>query len=136
MARWHSPMLLHYAKEAPLNKITKDFVEKKSLLHANEALQTLRVRLDELAAKEKQYTSSATNEAIAILESKINEVDTKTAAALERDINNLKNGICAPATGAVIENDATGSGHAAAIEGLHITPGPWRTKCGWRFSKG
>ncbi|CAK0840196.1 unnamed protein product, partial [Prorocentrum cordatum] len=110
IARWHSPMLLYYAKEAPLNKITQDFVEKKSLLHVNEAIHQL--------------------------ESKINDVDSRAAAALEREIRNLRNGICAPDKGATIKNNATGSWRKAAVEGLHISPDLWRTKCGWKFGRG
>ncbi|CAK0886645.1 unnamed protein product [Prorocentrum cordatum] len=135
MAGWHSPMLLHNAKEAPLNKITQDFVEKKSLLHVNEALQALRVRLDELAAREKQEAGAASREAISQLEAKISEVDSKTAAALQKEISDLRSGLCTPAKGAIIKNNATGSWHAVAIEGMHIEPDLWRTRCGWKFSR-
>ncbi|CAK0827555.1 unnamed protein product [Prorocentrum cordatum] len=135
MARRQSPMLIHYAKEAPLHKITQEFVEKKRLLLVIETLQALRVRLGKLATRVKQGTGAASREAISQLNVKIDEAYSRTAAALQMGISDLRCGRHAPTKVATTKNNATGSRHTIAIEGIHIEPGLWHTRYGWMYGR-
>ena len=129
MARWSSPMILHYAKSAPLTRITEDY----------EALRTrreLHQRLDELAKGLEALKRTP------IGDDRHNQADVVQQAAMElppawRDLVNekldefRKELIRRPSD--YVRNSETGVWHVVREGGLNLVPVAWSACCGWPF---
>ena len=132
MARWSSPMILHYAKAAPLTHITEDY-------QALKIGKDLHARLDELACSlEALKAASGRSE-------RLDQVELAQRAAVDlpeswRDLVNerleefRRELIRKPSD--FVRNADTGVWHAVKDGSLNLIPAAWSAWCGWPFGLG
>ena len=119
MARWASPMLLRYARNAPLKSITADFRAKQAasgqpalqaglneeMVKLKEALQQVREKLSEVTASELRWSS------------RVRELEDQNLPAR------------------YVVNTASGIWHETFESMQTQSPQFWRTKCGWEYAQ-
>ena len=122
MARWHSPMLSHYAGLAPLRAITQEFKRRRSdrplepyraggSVGQVKASKALCDRLDSMCA---QLQDIKTNEEK--LEARVHALQT---AATPK---------------AYVINEVSGRWHRCRDDNLEGSPSHWSSMCGWKYA--
>jgi hypothetical protein len=127
LARWISPMLRRYARQAPLNTLAADYKKLLGEKALTDLCKELSDRLkgieDQLALHERASASSSSSSAA--LPHGPAGADS-TAARLDR----LE---LVSATPSHVVNTKSGIAHRPAPNFLKLTPNLWTTICGWRF---
>ena len=126
MARWKSAMLVHYAKSAPLKKMSRDYVR-------NKVQQELHSRLDELAQAleevKKQCPSKPSQlERAEFVAERIKGPMRKMA---QEEVSLLKRQLLAAPSAYIQNPDRRKTWHKASVDGYLHPPNTWRTLCGW-----
>ena len=147
MARWNSPMLVHYAKSAPLKKITQEYLGLASNHNMAETIEDLKRQMDEIrtdlccpqqqndiraCAPEIETRFRDLQDGIQEMELKYQEIDFSTRKMIQEEIDQIRNQIVnRPCE--YIQNLSSGTWHSVLIDGLGYHPTSWATKCGWKF---
>ena len=122
LARWAGPTILRYAQEAPLLSLTS-VVGKTVQQHSSS--RELGTTDDSL---EKMRTALTT------LQSRVDDVSVAGADHL-RQLTELKASLQSSCcSDEYIINEQTSKYHRPLVYDRHITPGLWKTWCGWPFA--
>ena len=113
MARWHSPMLAHYAGLAPLKAITSEFLKRIPRRNADGPAPSAK---SDIAAQLAAMTST-----LAAL------VDKERR--LESAVNKLQFSV--RSTPYIVNSN--GRWHLEHDENLRDSPLTWRSACGWKY---
>ena len=134
MARWKSPMLLHYAQTAPLTKITQDFEQAREEEKLSAKLDSIRKQMDELSRCNQADTSSSNMEPrVSKLENDITALDSRTQQMIRDEISQVrKSWSLKPAE--YVMNNSSRTWHVVHTDGIAHHPETWSTKCGWKFA--
>ena len=133
MARWKSPMLIHYAQSAPLTTITKDLEEATARRSLSDQLELLRQEMGRLERETKQgHSQSDLTDRLQQLESTLGTLDDRTRDMIKDQCNQFRLQLLDKPT-KFVRNSSSGVWHSVSIDGLGHTPGTWATVCGWRF---
>lgn len=134
MARWNSPMLLHYARAAPLTKVTQEY---ENAIHRNSitaALDQLRQQMQDLRNDqgERPRRDNSVTDRMTVIENRLQVLDEFTRRLVQSELEQVKLQLLdKPAE--FIKNTITGTWHKAAVDGLGHPPSRWKTRCGWPF---
>ena len=127
MARWKSPMLLHYAQTAPLTKITQDFEQAREEEKLSAKLDSIRKQMDELSRCNQADTSSSNMEPrVSKLENDITALDSRTQQMIRDEISQVrKSWSLKPAE--YVMNNSSRTWHVVHIDGIAHHPETWST---------
>lgn len=133
MARWKSPMLIHYAQSAPLAKITQEFQQAKEGTDLSSKLDVIRKQMDELRTTPSASQSTCDMEPrLAKLENDLTALDARTKHMIKEEITQVRQRWnLRPAD--FIFNNSSRTWHIVGIDGIGHHPETWTTKCGWKF---
>lgn len=127
MARWKSAMLIHYAKTAPLKKMSRDYVRNK--VH-----QELHERLDELARALEEVKNQCASRRPTQLERAefiAERIKGPLRSMAQEEIALLKKQLLAAPSSYIQNPDRRKTWHKASVDGYLHPPNTWRTLCGW-----
>ena len=134
MARWKSPMLLHYAQSAPLSKITEEFQQAKGGTDLATKLDSIRQQVEALQNSRQPIDAPLPElePRINKLENDITALDSRTQQMIKDEINRVRQSWnLRPAD--FVKNNSSRTWHIVAIDGMAHLPERWTTKCGWKF---
>ena len=132
MARWKSPMILHYARSAPLTRLTQQFQDLTTRQNLNEILDDLQQRVKELQSKTLAVSMIDWERKMKILEDRMAELDLSTKNMIRQECHQLKQSMFdIPAQ--YVQNILSGAWHKISVDGLTESPCFWTTRCGWKF---
>ena len=126
MARWKSAMLVHYAKTAPLKKMSRDYVR-------NKVQQELRSRLDELAQalEEVKRHGAAKPTQLERAEFIAERIKGPMKRMVLEEVATLKKQLLAAPSAFIQNPDRRKTWHRASVDGYLHPPNTWRTLRGW-----
>ena len=134
MARWKSPMILHYAQTAPLTRITQEMSDTV-------ARRSIADQLDILKEEMKNLRNQASREPLAPeflqrverLEGKLSGLDDRTNGMIREQVGLIRLKLLDKPC-EFVKNLSTGTWHAVVQDGLGHAPMLWSTVCGWKFA--
>lgn len=134
MARWKSPMLIHYAQTAPLAKITQVYENARSNADTSRLLDEVRAQMEALSKAEPVKNSDMTQfeSRVTAVEQKLNGMDAQTRNMIQSEITKVRHEVLTSPSEFVM-NLSSKTWHKVCMDGLAISPTQWTTKCGWRF---
>ena len=127
LARWKSPMILHYARTAPLKMLSRDYVRNKAARDVSDRLDELAASIREL--KRAPHPVPTQLERAEVLAAAIQGPVKKM---VDEELRNLKHTLLS-APSCCVQNLMTRTWHKAAIDGMLHSPGQWKASCGWPF---
>ena len=133
MARWKSPMLIHYAQSAPLKRVTQEYETANDRLNTHRIIDELRQQIQSL--HNLNPTSDAQTqfeERVKGIETALKEVDERTSKMIKDEIALAKSRLMNKPS-EYINNASSGVWHISAVDGHLNHPVQWSTKCGWKF---
>ena len=137
LARWASAIVLRYAAEAPLQKITENYKQKLQCFNFKSFMEQVRLELSEA----KNTTEQLHRDYQVALDEEVSRFKDASHAATQQPPSNtatepdpqmIDHTAHVPQLYYVI-NDSTGCVHQPLVHGLNITPAAWETRCGWKF---
>ena len=134
MARWKSPMLIHYAQTAPLAKITQVYENARCGADAALILDEVRAQMEALTKEEpaRNLDAKQFEDRVSAIERKLAGIDTQTREMIQSELVKARREFIA-APSEFIMNQSTKMWHKVCMDGLTVAPTQWATKCGWRF---
>lgn len=134
LARWKSPMLLHYAQSAPLKRITEDLAEVTTKRNLDEVLETIRNEMANLEKSARDASRSGElQERLVQLETKVQQVDARTGTMIQEQLLRIKHQLLDKPC-EYLRNLSTGTWHVVQQDGIGHAPINWSTVCGWKFA--
>ena len=126
MARWKSAMLIHYAKAAPLKKMSRDYVR-------NKVQQELHERLDELAQalEEVKKQGAAKLTQLERAEFIAERIKGPLRCMAQEEVALLKKQLLSAPSAYIQNPDRRKTWHRVSVDGYLRPPSTWRTLCGW-----
>ena len=117
LARWVSPVILRYVRDAPLASLTDDYI-----------------RLHDRQCDDSEYLPAASS--VQKLQGRVEAIETWIADHKQEDLE-LQGAVsrlnAAGSPSKFVLNVSSGVIHRVLVDGLHVHPSTWRTCCGWRF---
>eukprot|EP00971_Amphidinium_carterae_P048008 945238-Amphidinium_carterae.2 len=127
-ARWSSPIVYHYAREAPLMSITQAFKNKlsTSCFDATVAVEEMKEQLRSLECSIRELSCRVDSEASqpAALGDSL--------SALSTELSLIKSQLSAKPVTKFVINEPSGAVHLVAVDCLDAPSSAWRSVCGWR----
>jgi len=117
LARWHSPMLLHYAKNAPLKAITSDYIVRQQMA-------------------DQGTMQSALKDDVSSLTLAVSKVSSQLASMIAKDrewahkVDELE-GRMSPAQ--FVRNESGGIWHRTFMHSVNLPASDLKSNCGWKY---
>ena len=134
MARWKSPMLIHYAQSAPLKRVTQEYETANDRLNTFKIIDEMRLQMQSLqqlvaapGALEKF------DQRVVSLERDLAALDSKTSQMIREEIELAKTRLFNKPS-EYVRNGSSGVWHVNSVDGHLNPPSLWSTKCGWKFA--
>lgn len=133
LARWKSPMLLHYAQSAPLTRLTEDYAGT-TRSNRDDLLDTIRHEISCLDRKPQTDTTiTDIQNKLNELEVKLQSVDARTGTMIQEQLLRIKQQLLdRPCE--YLRNLTSGTWHVVQQDGIGHAPANWTTICGWKFA--
>lgn len=134
MARWKSPMILHYAQTAPLARITQDMSEtvtKQNLAAQLDVLKQEMTALRKQSVRDPQSCNLLTR--VEQVENDIKGLDDRTSRMVTEQVGMIRQRLMDKPCN-FVRNLATGTWHSVTQDGIGHHPAQWTTMCGWKFA--
>ena len=134
MARWKSPMLLHYAQTAPLKRLTQEYETANDRLNTHRIIEQLKTQMSTLQhlCRSSPETEEV-NQRIAEVEKGLTHLDTKTTNMIKEEIESVRMKLIHRPTD-FVQNETSRVWHLVSVDGVANPPPSWSTKCGWKFA--
>ena len=139
LARWASAIVLRYAAEAPLLKITENYKQKLHEFNFKRFMEQVRTEM----ADAKHTTDLLHKDYQTALNEELTRIKTTADAATQQHQLERNAPYQGESTPTIIPmemprmyyviNDETGVVHQPLVHGLCIVPSAWNTRCGWKF---
>ena len=135
MARWRSPMLLHYAQTAPLCKITQIYEQARSNSDNSHLLEQIKSQMHVLdnTARIPGADRAQFEERVGILENDLRSLDHRTRQMIQDEIIQVRRQMLTRPS-EFIYNISSRTWHMSHTDGMAYLPNCWTTKCGWKFA--
>ena len=134
LARWKSPMLLHYAQSAPLKRLTQEYQTANDRLNTHHIIEQLKGQINSMqqmirSPQDHQDFVTRVKEA----EEGMTQLDAKTTLMIKEQIEQVKLRLVNRPTD-FVQNEASKVWHLVSVDGVANPPLTWSTKCGWKFA--
>ena len=125
MARWKSAVLIHYAKTAPLKKMSRDYVHGK--------VQQEHTRLDELAQalEDVERHGAGKPSQLERAEFIADRIKGPMKRMAQEEVATLKKQLLSAPSAFIQNPDRRKTWHRASVDGYLRPPNTWRTLRGW-----
>ena len=127
IGRWRSPMLTHYARTAPLKKLSRDYVRNKVHEELHQRLDELAKNIDELRMAEHPPAAVMVH-----AESLAQDMQGTLRDMVQEEIAVLKRKLLTEPS-VYIHKPSSGAWHQALVDGTMHLPTSWKACCGWKF---
>ena len=134
IARWKSPMLLHYAQTAPLKRLTQEYEMANDRLNTHRIIEELKTQMGSLmqASRQPNVTEDVMQK-IAEVERNLVQLDARTTSMIKEEIESVKIRLVNRPTD-YVQNEMSKVWHLVSVDGVANPPPCWSTKCGWKFA--